>query len=120
MMSVFYYALSSGRSKRMKGGPIPRDYMVRPGEQIACMSNGLFGDICLFPEGNVPGKGVVAAVVLKRLYDMLEHGCKTCGSVPLSGDNDPAKMGILTANYVFNGSCPSVCDFHGGRISRAV
>ena len=43
---------------------------------------------------------------------LLEHGCSTCGSVPLhyvdEKSNDP-KDGILTFNYVKNPDCIGTC-----------
>ena len=43
---------------------------------------------------------------------VLEHGCSTCGSVPIhfvdQGSNDPG-AGILTFNYVENPFCNGGC-----------
>ncbi len=55
------------------------------------------------------------------LDSILEHGCKTCGSVPIhyleretnEAFND-AKDGILTFNYVGNPTCTGDCIINGG------
>lgn len=50
---------------------------------------------------------------IRELVDeVLEHDCKTCGSVPIhyvdQGSNDP-RWGILTFNYVKNPFCIGNC-----------
>ncbi|MCJ1345098.1 hypothetical protein MMC31_003303 [Peltigera leucophlebia] len=66
------------------------------------------GGICLFPQG-----ASLTLAQIRPLTDaVLEHGCKTCGSVPVhfadQGSNDP-KWGILTFNYVKNPYCAGNC-----------
>lgn len=64
--------------------------------------------ICLFPQG--------ASLTLEQIRPLtdavLEHDCKTCGSVPIhfadQGSNDP-QWGILTFNYVKNPYCVGNC-----------
>ncbi|KAI9705854.1 MAG: hypothetical protein M1836_005260 [Candelina mexicana] len=72
------------------------------------------GGICLFPKGTA----LTLGAILPLLDAVLEHGCKTCGSVPIhyvdQGSNDP-KDGILTFNYVKNPSCTGDCIFDGGK-----
>lgn len=66
------------------------------------------GGICLFPQG--------ASLTLEQIRPLtnavLEHGCSTCGSVPIhfvdQGSNDP-QWGILTFNYVKNPYCDGNC-----------
>lgn len=66
------------------------------------------GGICLFPQG--------ASLTLEQIRPLtdavLEHGCSTCGSVPIhfvdQGSNDP-QWGILTFNYVQNPYCVGNC-----------
>ena len=64
-------------------------------------------------QGKVPSGGVNASTIIARLGDLDWHGCSGCGSVPLSGDNNPDEMGILTINYVKNyggtGGCNGLC-----------
>ena len=66
------------------------------------------GGICLFPQGANLTLGVIRPLV----DAVLEHGCHTCGSVPIhfvdEGSNDP-KDGILTFNYVKNPDCVGQC-----------
>ncbi|MCJ1270483.1 hypothetical protein MMC22_010380 [Lobaria immixta] len=66
------------------------------------------GGICLFPQG-----AALTLAQIRPLTDsLLEHGCGTCGSVPIhlvdQHSNDPAP-GILTFNYVKNPYCDRNC-----------
>ncbi|KAK3384128.1 killer toxin, Kp4/SMK-like protein, core [Lasiosphaeria ovina] len=63
------------------------------GQQIACVT----GSLCAFFQG-VPGGSVDAATTKTLAQKIIDHGCNSCGSVPLS-DNNPA-TGILTFNFV--------------------
>ena len=70
------------------------------------------GGICLFPQYMADG-AVLDLGSIRELNDaILEHGCGTCGSVPIhevdEGSNDP-KDGILTFNYVGNPDCVGDC-----------
>ena len=108
----FYDAIVSGSQLNMLGGPVPDERMYFAGgdlSDIACIKG---SNVCLFLQGNVPPTGVNGSTIKKRLGDLRDHGCHICGSVPLSGDNDPAKMGILVANFVTKGSCDGVCPQH--------
>ena len=60
-------------------------------------------------QGNVPPEGVSGETILRRLLDLNAHRCGACGSVPLSGNNDPDEMGILTANWVADPDCRGMC-----------
>lgn len=64
----------------------------------------------MFMQGNVPAEGVDGYTIGRRIADLNWHGCHLCGSVPLSGDNDADKMGILTVNYVTGKGCNGICD----------
>lgn len=69
------------------------------------------GGICVFPQ--LPSStGNITLGLIRGLSDkLLEHGCGTCGSVPvkfLEGSNDPGP-GILTYNYVKDPSCTGSC-----------
>ncbi|KAL8746769.1 MAG: hypothetical protein Q9190_001248 [Brigantiaea leucoxantha] len=66
------------------------------------------GGICLFPQHTS-----LTLEQIRPLTDsVLEHGCSTCGSVPIhfvdQGSNDPSS-GILTFNYVENPFCDKEC-----------
>ena len=70
------------------------------------------GGICLFAQNLKQGPLTLSGVRL--LVDkLLEHGCGTCGSVPVhfvdqNGNNDPSD-GILTFNYVAHPYCTGNC-----------
>ncbi|KAH7169503.1 killer toxin [Fusarium sp. MPI-SDFR-AT-0072] len=70
------------------------------GEHIVCAAN-----LCAFLQntGGMPG-----TKISELLWDLKDHGCKQCGSIPVfypSGDNDEKSHGILTVNYVTNPKC---------------
>ena len=112
VLSAFYNALVEPNSPYYPGGPINISTVYDNSRHIICSKNLYgFGGVCLFPQGNVPHQGIPAQLVLDRLWDLVEHDCTVCGSVPLSGDNDPDKMGILTSNYVAEGACLGVCRY---------
>ena len=79
--------------------------------QIACGKNAswLVGGVCLFLQGNVSDNGISGSTLKARISDLSYHGCKYCGSVPVSGDNDPRSAGLLTANYVRYPVCDGLC-----------
>ena len=111
VISEFRDALSMGNSKNIPGGPIP-DTMVYDDPlgdagHIACriVGTGTEG-ICLFMQNAGSVKG---SVIKARIADLVSHGCRLCGSVPLSGNNHPGESGILTVNYVNSGACRGVC-----------
>ena len=98
-----------GTSQVLTGGPVAPGVVWQAGEHIACQPGKHIGGICMFMQGNVPAGGVDTAVIIERLGDLQAHGCTTCGSVPLSGDNNPNEMGILTLNFVKDGVCQGLC-----------
>lgn len=57
----------------------------------------------------MPPEGTTGKVLKQRLKELWGHGCRVCGSVPLSGDNDPRVEGWLTVNYVGGVVCPGLC-----------
>lgn len=60
-------------------------------------------------QGNVPVDGIRGYKLCGPLRELVEHGCRVCGSVPLSGDNVPEEMGVMTANFVVRPSCVGWC-----------
>ncbi|KAL9638130.1 MAG: hypothetical protein Q9164_001750 [Protoblastenia rupestris] len=75
------------------------------------------GGVCLFPQG-----AALTLAQIRPLTDaILEHGCGTCGSVPIhfvdQESNDP-KDGILTFNYVKNPSCTGECIGADGKVDK--
>ena len=61
-------------------------------------------------QGNVPNGGV-NGLIKARIGDLNTHGCLHCGSLPLSGDNNPDEMGILTSNFVGGLVCQGICEY---------
>lgn len=85
-----------------------------PNDHILCLpvGNAQLGGICAFTHGsNVSAAGVTGDVVMQRLEELSRHGCRVCGSVPLSGDNNPRSQGILTVNYVDGVVCKGLCHY---------
>jgi hypothetical protein len=74
------------------------------GIHIACTKSGS-GGICAFLQGTK--SGLNGAQIKPLASEIVKHGCKVCGSVPITfpGSNDP-KNGILTFNYVKNTDNP--------------
>lgn len=93
-------------------GPLNDADVFFPKDHILCLPTGqsLLGGICVFVQGrNVPATGVTGALVKKKLAELSDHGCRVCGSVPLGGDNDPKRQGILTVNYISKLACKGLC-----------
>ena len=68
------------------------------------------GGICLFTQGlSLPEEGTNGSVIYNALGRLLDHGCTKCGSVPLSGNDDPDEVGYVTSNYVISGVCRGIC-----------
>jgi hypothetical protein len=67
------------------------------GEHIACVSMP-GGGICAFLQGT--SHGLSTHAIQELANELLRHGCKVCGSVPIGfpKSNDPSS-GILTFNY---------------------
>ncbi|OPB38899.1 hypothetical protein A0O28_0020050 [Trichoderma guizhouense] len=83
--------------------------IYRPGEHIIC-AEGAFGNgACAFLQGNSAENGHFVKILLQ---DLLNHGCKKCGSIPVDatqGGNDDGN-GILTVNAVGStGGCKGIC-----------
>ncbi|KAL8802699.1 MAG: hypothetical protein Q9182_003657 [Xanthomendoza sp. 2 TL-2023] len=113
--------LGTGTSPSSKptlpNGPIMDLELFFTGEHIICARNlhWLVGSICLFLQGDHIPPGGVPGFVIKRLVHQLSgHGCLFCGSVPVSEDNEPYRLGVLTSNYVVDEGCQGVC----GKVAR--
>jgi len=72
-------------------------------------SDYFLGGICAFTHGNVSAAGINGTLIKQKLTELHAHGCTLCGSVPLSGDNDPDTEGMLTVNYIASRVCSGVC-----------
>lgn len=93
-------------------GPLNDTDIYMPNDHIMCLPLGrsFLGGICAFTQGkNVPVNGVNGALIKLKLLELRGHECRVCGSVPLSGDNDPSREGILTVNYVGGRACKGLC-----------
>ena len=93
-------------------GPLKDTDIYLPNDHIVCLPLGrsFLGGLCAFTQGkNVPATGVSGTLIKRKLLELHEHGCHVCGSVPLSGDNDPRSQGILTVNYIGGKACKGVC-----------
>ena len=70
------------------------------------------GGICVFPQDMASGATLDLGTIRGLADALLEHGCATCGSVPIhfvdEGSNSPDD-GILTFNYVSNPYCIESC-----------
>ena len=93
-------------------GPMNDTEIYLPHDNILCLPTGesFLGGICVFAQGrNVPTTGVTGALIKRKLQELRSHGCRVCGSVPLGGDNDPHRQGILTVNYISGKACKGLC-----------
>ena len=112
VISGLDYLINNGSISGLDGGPLNTSLQIYAHEDIACLKNAKWaaGSLCMFTQGNVPETGVDGATIGRRIHDLNYHGCKKCGSVPLSGDNNPHAMGILTVNYVTSKACNGICN----------
>ncbi|KAI4242227.1 MAG: hypothetical protein L6R40_004098 [Gallowayella cf. fulva] len=97
----------------LPGGPISDLELFFKDEHIICARNlrWLAGSVCVFLQGKeVPATGVPGFVIKRLVNHLSYHGCKFCGSVPISEDNRPFRLGVLTSNYVVNKGCHGVCE----------
>ncbi|PHH60619.1 hypothetical protein CDD81_1409 [Ophiocordyceps australis] len=81
-----------------------RDRHFNSGQQIAC-SHGSQGSVCAFYQSGASGS---AQDAYGQLQQLLNHGCRQCGSVPTHPGNDVSK-GQLTVNYVSKPCCEGDC-----------
>lgn len=81
-----------------------------PGQSIACFYDGWSGFYCAFVQGKRAPRGGVYGVLLKeKMRQLVEHGCRGCGSVPLAADNESRTSGLLTVNFVMLAPCTGLC-----------
>lgn len=66
------------------------------------------GGICAFPNYLKPGANLTLAQIRPLADQVLEHGCKTCGSATVKWGNSN-EDGYLTFNYVNNPFCDGEC-----------
>lgn len=112
VIADFNTVLTNGTNGYFPGGPLSPNIRYYLGDLIICAQNAQFaaGSVCAFMQGNVPAEGVLGSVIIERMSDLADHcGDGMCGSVPLSGDNNPNTMGWLTVNYTYRKGCNGVC-----------
>ena len=91
-------------------GPINDTDIWAPGKHILCLPQQVsIGGLCVFTQGSVAPLGITGNLVERKLTELKQHGCRVCGSVPLSDDNNPNSAGELTVNWVSNGACWGMC-----------
>ncbi|KAL8930242.1 MAG: hypothetical protein Q9208_000859 [Pyrenodesmia sp. 3 TL-2023] len=101
----------------LPGLPLLAHELYFRNEHILCAENALVGSICVFLQGDdVPEAGVPGFVITRRIHDLVYHGCKFCGTVPVSGDNRPFAAGVLKSNYVRGKGCQGVCKLGRERV----
>ncbi|MCJ1298189.1 hypothetical protein MMC08_000978 [Hypocenomyce scalaris] len=112
LMDEFYQALANGASWQVPGGPIDPTATWQYGQDVACYAT---AGVCMYTTGTVTRgqNGINGSVLIDRAGDLNSHGCWYCGSVPLSGDNNPEDfpVGYLVVDYVGpnTGGCNGVC-----------
>jgi len=111
LIPTFNTLLTNGSGTNFPGGPLGPNVIYHSGDLIACAQNAQWaaGSVSVFMQGNVPAEGVLGSVIIERMSDLAYHCHDMCGSVPLSGDNDPHKMGWLTVNYTYRKGCNGIC-----------
>ena len=92
-------------------GPLNDAEIYFPMDHILCLPTGqsILGGICAFAQGSNVPSGVTGVLIKRKLRELGDHGCRICGSVPLGGDNDPRRRGILTVNYISKLACKGLC-----------
>ena len=97
------------------GGSLGDADLYTPGSHIMCRPWGAVpvGGICAFTQGrSLSPTGINGTMIRLKLNELVDHGCRTCGSVPLSENNNPVDAGILTVNYVLHGPiCNGLCHY---------
>ena len=91
-------------------GPINDTDIWAPGKHILCLPQQFAtGGLCVFAQGSVDPLGITGDFVEQKLTELKQHGCRVCGSVPLSDDNNANTAGELTVNWVSSGACWGMC-----------
>lgn len=108
LIDEFYQALANGASDVIVGGPLNSTtrYPLPGQKYIACDAA---ASICMSLSGNHPAEGMDGLTLATRAGDLNSHGCWYCGSVPLTGNNDPKPMGDLKIDIASGPYCSGVC-----------
>ncbi len=78
-----------------------------PGYQIACAGEFANTALCLYTQGTAAS--YKASDLKLSLMDLVNLGCKGCGSAPLNRVGNSFNDGMLTINVVKNPSCEGIC-----------
>lgn len=76
------------------------------------------GGICAFPNHLKAGANLTLGLIRPLADQVLEHGCKTCGSATVEWGNSP-KEGYLTFDYVADPFCDGDCISGDGGVVAA-
>ncbi|MCJ1303616.1 hypothetical protein MMC08_006426 [Hypocenomyce scalaris] len=108
LMDEFYQATANGASDVVTGGPLTDNtlYPLPNQQYIACDQA---ESICVYLTGNYPAGGINGTQVATLLGYLNSHNCWACGSVPISGNNNPKDEGVLTVDKVSSPGCDGVC-----------
>ena len=117
----FFQVLANGtEGPYAPGGPVRANAIYYEGDHIVCVRRHNVGAMCSFLEGNVPSEGANASLVTKKHQELYSFGCQSCGSVPLSyNDNNPNTMGVLKIDYVLHKDCQGLCPLRNGESAAA-
>ena len=58
---------------------------------------------CIFAQGDIHAGGISGRLAKRKVQELLDHGCRRCGNVPLL-DDDP-EYGVLTSDFVERSDC---------------
>jgi hypothetical protein len=64
--------------------------------------------ICAFPQHIGKDRLIKGSEIKRAIQQIMDHGCKKCGSVPLQPGNN-VKQGELTVNFVHKTCAHGVC-----------
>ncbi len=112
------FCTKDGYPEQLQGfiNDIQCDRIYKNGEHIACVSKTIAGNkqggICAFLQGTQSGAS--GASIQLMMQAIIDHGCKGCGSSPVTfpqllGNNNNPDAGILTINVVSDtdNPCPT-------------
>lgn len=94
------------------------DRRYRAGQKVACKRQNGFpnvggGYFCVYADGEgFPKEGLEGGLMLRKMQQLIDHGCNGCGSVPFDYGNDEKKMGVLMVKFVQKSDCVGLC-FYG-------
>lgn len=107
---------SNGQHIVCVGSDLPISISIAPEDSPVSVTLGggiPIGGICAFLQSLPSGKTLTLGQIKTLTDDIIQHGCKTCGSVPITYPNnqDVDSVGELTYNFVSEGKfiCDGTC-----------